>query len=593
MAAPASRPGQGVVADRIVLTLIGVIAGLATWLMVEKLPDLVRNERVLLFVIAEMAGFFSAFLLATGPLRFGRAALAAAIVSLPAAGLLTWASFRYATIDGYLGTVLPLVAYALILLISLPFLIAAQQEDEGWRNYAALFTQSWSIVVRAAAAWMFVGAFWAVLYLSDALFNLVGLHTIQELIEVEAVPYALTGAVLGLALAVVVELSDYLSPFLILRLLRLLLPVVLIVSVVFLAALPVRGLSHLFGGLSAAATLMAMAIGIATLIASALDRGDDDAVEAGLLRIATQLLALAMPVLGALAVYAVWLRVAAYGMSPDRIAAGLAALVTLGYGVLYALAVLLRRAWMRRIRSANTVMALVVIALSVLWLTPVLNAERLSARNQVARYETGQVGAAQLDLWFIRHELGRAGPGAVAELAALDRPDADVLRARIVRLDRSVSEFAFLNEGLSVQAIEEADRLLRDLVVLPSGTALPPNAFAGVPSFELANWARGCGQKTPAGRPGCVLVLADLLKTRSGNEAVIFWMSGPDTAEIGVVWPGEPVPAPADQAVFLSGARVLNLTPAALDALQSGDYALEPVEVPSLSLGGARIVLQP
>ena len=69
---------------------------------------------------------------------------------------------------------------------------------------------------------------------------------------------------LVLALAVVTELSDYVSPFLILRLLRLMLPPVLLVLAVFLLALPLRGLSGLFGGLSAAATLLAMVAAGAT-----------------------------------------------------------------------------------------------------------------------------------------------------------------------------------------------------------------------------------------------------------------------------------------------------------------------------------------
>ncbi len=166
--------------DRIILTVIGAVAGLAAWALAEVLPDLVQNERMLLFVIAATAGFFTTFLVATGPLPFARAALAAAVAALPAAALLTWASFRFDSIEGYLGTMHPLAAYGFILLISLPFLIAAQRQGEGWRDYAALFWQSWNIVVRSVAAWMFVGAFWAVLFLSDALFGLVGLDIIEQ-----------------------------------------------------------------------------------------------------------------------------------------------------------------------------------------------------------------------------------------------------------------------------------------------------------------------------------------------------------------------------------------------------------------------------
>ena len=82
------------------------------------------------------------------------------------------------------------------------------------------------------------------------------MEIISDLLDIDGVPFVLTGLVLGLAIAVVNELSDYVSPYLILQLLRLLLPVLVVVMAVFIVALPFRGLSGLFGGLSAAATLM-------------------------------------------------------------------------------------------------------------------------------------------------------------------------------------------------------------------------------------------------------------------------------------------------------------------------------------------------
>ncbi len=312
-----------------------------------------------------------------------------------------------------------------------------------------------------------------------------------------------------------------------------------------------------------------------------------------MLRISAQLLALAMPVLGALAVYAIWLRVAEHGLSPNRIAAGLAALVVLGYGLLYTVAVLLRRDWTGRIRSANIVMALVVIMVSVLWLTPVLNAERMSARDLVARFAAGKVSAEKIDLWFIARKLGRAGPVAIAELAALDHPDADVLKARIARLDRSENEYAFLNEGQNRATDDVRDRLLTDLVVLPQGAVLPRGAFKEVPAFELSNWDRGCAQQTPGGRSGCVLVIADFLASRPGDEALLFWMSGPETAEVDVIWPTEAVPAPANQAVFLEGARVRTSRPPHWTRCRPVRIRLNRWKFLSLALGGARIVLQP
>lgn len=580
-----------VLRDRTLLALIGGVAGVAAWVLVDILPDRVENERLLLFLVATTGGFFAAFLAATGPLSFLRAAFAAAVAALPAAGLLTWASLRHDAVDDFLATLHPMLAFGLIVMISLPFLIAAQREGEGWHNYPALFTQSWNIVVRYAAAWLFVAVFWGVVFLSDALFGLVGLDIIEELLEIDPVPFVLTGAVLGLALAVVVELSDYVSPFLILRLLRLLIPVVLVVTAVFLVALPFRGLSDLFGGFSAAATLLAMAIGIATLISSALDRSDAEAAEAWVLRISSQLLSLAMPVLAGLALHAVWLRVQDHGWTPDRIAAACAALVALGYGVSYALAVLLRRNWMQRVRQANIAMALVVIAMSAVWLSPLLNPERLSAASQVARFARGDVSADRLDLWFIRHELGRAGPDAIDKLKALDHPDAEALRSRIAALEEAGSRHGF-EAPAGEDARELIARITEQAVVLPEGSVLPDDAFEAVFASQLRDWAEGCARQTPLGNPGCVLVVTDFVVTRPGDEALLFWLRDAGTAVIDVVFPGEPTAGFAGP-VYLGGSGEFDITPATLDALQTGSFSIEPAEIMSLSVGTARIILRP
>ena len=42
---------------------------------------------------------------------------------------------------------------------------------------------------------------------------------------------------------------------------------------------------------------------------------------------------------------------------------------------------------MERIRQGNIRVALGIIVLAALWLTPVLNAERISAQSQLARFE--------------------------------------------------------------------------------------------------------------------------------------------------------------------------------------------------------------
>jgi len=578
--------------DRMILLAIGALAGAATYVLVEVLPDHVENEQLLLLIAAATGGFFTAFLAATGPLSFLRAALAAAVSAIPAAGLLYWASFRFEAVEDYLETGHPPVAFVFILSVALPFLIAAQRGADGWRDYPALFTQAWNIVVRYAAAWVFTGVFWAVVFLSDALFSLVGLDVIEDLLDIDWMPFVLTGAALGLAMAVVVELSDYVSPFLILRLLRLLMPVLLVVTVVFLVALPVQGLSDLFGGLSTAATLMAMVFGIATLITSAIDRTDPEAAEAPVMRWSAQILALAMPILAGLAIHAIWLRVTAYGWTPDRLAAGAAALVLMGYALCYALAVLLRGGWMARIRGMNIAMALGGILIAALWLTPVLNPQRITAQGQVARFVRGETPVEALDLWFIKHELGHAGTAAIAQLSALDHPEAAALAARLELLEDADNRYGFEAVENAVDLPAMRTDLLANLVTLPAGHVLPQTVFDELEASQVSAVLEGCNRLTPAGHPGCVVIFADFVPEVDGDEGILIYATSSTGTALRIIradgkadW--------TDAPVFLTGHRMLSLSPGSIDALHAGDFQLGPVPITVLGLGDAQILIKP
>lgn len=578
--------------DRMTLLTIGALAGVAAFVLVEVLPVRIKNERLLLLIAAATGVFFTSFLAATGPLRYPRAAIAAALLAIPASGMLFWASFRFDEVGAFLQTAHPTLAFMAMVVILLPFLIARLRPGAAWLSYPELFTQSWNILVRYAAACLFAAVFWVVLFVSDALFGLVGLNIIQDVLNVDWVPYVLTGAVLGLGLAVVVELSDYLSPFLILRLLRLLLPVVLVVTVVFLAALPVQGLSGLLGGLSSAATLLVMAAGIATLVSSAVDCSDDAAAEAPIMRAAAQLLAIAMPVLAVLSIYAIWLRVKDYGWSPDRLAAATVGVLMLGYGLLYLRAVLLRGNWMARIRAANIVMALTTAAVAGAWLSPLINAQRLSANNQLARFARGDVSAEKLDLWFIGRELGVAGEAAIAVLKAADQPQSAVLQERLARLEDATSAYNFDTPADSFDRDASVAAWRDMMAVRPAGRVLAKDTFNGTPASTLRRIGRGCGRVSPAGNPGCVMVLADFMARTPGDEGIVIYMSSETGATLEAIWPGLPAP-PFSEPLFMGATGWSNVTPDTIDLIIAGAFSLKPTEIIALEVTGAQIILKP
>ncbi len=273
---------DGSVRMRWVLAAFGAVAGLVFWGLVEAAERDILPMRLLLVLVAAAGGFFASGLMMAGPLTLRRALLNAAGIGVAAGALSFLASLRFDQPDAIFNSPYPVLALAAVVALPVPFLIA--QGGPGWRDYPALFEGSWSIVVRGLVAWMFTGVIWGVIALSDMLLRVVGLRIIGDLAYDGAMPFLITGASLGLALAVVDELAEMIEARLIVRLLRLLAPAVLLVAAVFVLAAPLRGLSNLFEAWSAAGVLMAMGIAALCLLTLVVDRDDAAAPQSPVLR---------------------------------------------------------------------------------------------------------------------------------------------------------------------------------------------------------------------------------------------------------------------------------------------------------------------
>lgn len=586
--------GEGaILVGRATLAAIGTAAGLAWWFITRELPAQVDDPQVLVAVGAGAFGFFAASLMLTGALRLRAALATAALAAAPAAALLTWASLRYDTLAELLARPETLLAWLLALALPLPYLAAAFRPGASWRHYPTLFAESWGIVLRLMAAALFVGIAWIAVFLADELLRLVGIDAVERVMRIGWLPPAFTGLVAGLALAIVGEARDLASPGLALRFLRLLILPALVVLGAFTLAIPVQGLARLFGALSPAATLIAIGLVLALLVSSGVGADDRSAARAGPVRLATRGLALLLPVVAVLALEALRQRIAAEGLSPARLGAVMAGGILLLYGILYALAALRRDGWMGRIRLVNTVLAPVVALAAALWLTPALDAGRLSAADQLARFEAGRVDAEEIDLWTLAHDWGRAGRAALAaiEAGAGGHPDAGRLRERIALARQAPDRLAFWNiprDPVSLSA-REALRALMPVV--------PPEAAAEFGRYVLPWYAgsmvsflEGCRDRTASGRPGCVLVVHDLVPDNPGNEAILFYKSfGLLRGEVIVP---EPVFRRADAAgVFSLPPPDFAETDRLIEALQDGAFTAGPARINAITIGARQFTL--
>lgn len=558
------------------LALTGALGGVLLWALMEAAERDWLGDRLGLILAALIGTGFATTLAMAGPIGLGRAALRGLGLALVTAALVGLATLRYADPGDFFNTPMPALAALTVAALPVPFLLAWVRP--GWQDYPALFLEAWSIVVRYAAAWAFVGLVWLVIFLSDEVLRIVGVTVIGDLLEHMVVPMALTGAVLGFGLAVVHELAEMLSPQLLLRLFRLLLPVVLAVMLVFLVALPFRGLDGLFQGLSPALLLLTMVGGGVGLVSVAIDRSDAEAAQSPVLWRSAQGMALILPVLAALALWAIWLRVGQHGWTPERLFIAFVGALGLGYGLIYAVSVLRGAGWMERIRRGNLGMALAVIAVAALWLTPVLNAEALSARSQLARFEAGITAPGDLDIYALQR-WGKPGAAVLATLAErATEPGQEALAARLAGDSDPTGE-------------SRAAKVATLVAVLPlqpaTATGTRDILLAAAEDYQLDDWQSVCSRLLETGAPACVMQVADLLPGLPGEEAVLMLERSGDYVDIlglyldgsdmliqrGVVRADGTYMTAAQGASLLRAAQAapLPLTPALLNQLGTGE----------------------
>ncbi len=319
----------------------------------------------------------------------------------------------------------PMLGFVAVALFIAHHLIAPADAERRWiASFPAYFDQAWKAGVQLALSLGFTGAFWLLLHLGAALFRIIGVRFLGDLIGEEWFSLPLTGLVFALA----VHLADVRDGLIRgvrtvgLMLLSWLLLVITVLVGAFLIALPFTGLKGLWETGSATALVLAAAAALIVLINTAYQDGRPDNLPPAVLRIAVRVAALLIPPLILIAFWGLGLRIGQHGLTPDRIIALACALVgaayALGYG-LAALAPLFRRgsAWMKALETTNIVTAVLEVAVILALFSPLADPARLSVNDQMKRLEAGRVSAEAFDYRFLRFESGKAGQVALAELA--------------------------------------------------------------------------------------------------------------------------------------------------------------------------------
>jgi len=137
------------------------------------------------------------------------------------------------------------------------------------------------------------------------------------------------------------------------------------------------------------------------------------------LRYAALALCLAILPLTVFAAVSMGARISQHGLSPERLWGLVAIVVACAFGLAYLVAVVRghKPEWKARVRDANLHLAAATCVVALILALPIVDFGSISAKNQLARLESGEVSAKDFDYAALRWDFGDAGRKALGTLA--------------------------------------------------------------------------------------------------------------------------------------------------------------------------------
>ena len=123
------------------------------------------------------------------------------------------------------------------------------------------------------------------------------------------------------------------------------------------------------------------------------------------------------PIISALSLYGLVLRLNQYGWSVERCWAFVVWLILTLLAAGYVMGIIRRRAeWTIDLARVNTAMGLVVLAIMLLANSPILDFRKISLKSQLNHVEAGEIELKEFDFWYTKENLARPGYLAMEEM---------------------------------------------------------------------------------------------------------------------------------------------------------------------------------
>ena len=397
----------------VLLAALGVILDRGLWF---------SDNPVVLVPLFTLAFAWPTLVLFTAqPRSFGRTAAFAGVCALIAVLLGAYVGWQATPVDEFDAADLHLIYVATQLGAAFVALAFMQQfVSRAPVLYPALFGNACRNLLLAGLSLALVGGVAILLALWAALFAILGIDALAETFAKPWFVLPTAGVAFGVGTMLfrrrdglvdgIVGLTETLA--------RYLLPVVLIIVTVFLVTLPFVSVAALWATGFGSRILIALGAIAVLLICLAYRPGADLRYPGPVQMLVTAVVAV-LPVLSALALVGILIRVNQYGWTVSRCWAFTYAVILALFSVGYLWGVIRHAAgWPRVVAPVNVLTVGLILAVLLLQNTPVLDFRAISAHSQLARVESGEIDPVQFDFHYAKRELARAGHLVAEQLVA-------------------------------------------------------------------------------------------------------------------------------------------------------------------------------
>lgn len=403
--------------------------------------------------------------------------------------------------------------------IGLAFLQVWQHHGKPSGDYNLLFEYSWHNALSLLLSGLFLGLFWLLLLLWGGLFKLLDVNFFAELFSQETFAYPVSGLIAGIGLALARTRTDLLASVRehsLFWIFKSLLPLLASISLLFLVAIALLGIDVLWATGRAGSLLAWLALAIVIFINAVFLNGNHQTHYPAAIRTLVNACLVGLPVIAALGLWAIALRVEQYGWSVIRLWALYVMVILFIYGIGYAFAVIRSNVrnsvWLNAIKPHNTAVALAIAFSLTLINLGLPSFFSISINSQMQQLHSGQISWKEFDFKHLRFEAGIDGYNAVADFASA--PSIEISEHGLAYLNDLLAATNSWDIDLAVESTEEK----RDAITFRDGETPPQGLVDRIINDNYH--ARECTEEESR----CALV--SIVLRRNGETNWLFMFQG-------------------------------------------------------------------